>query len=170
MAGYEQYSFREHETSTWLRNNTQYNEALILIINEITPEAQSLDNLFTIDESYLLSEDSLKVLYEVLAREANIVMDEVEIVISFFEMCSKVFEPQLRNILNFLSTIINDDKFSMIDRIQTNLPAINLFVDTHLTIKNSNARALKNNFELANLQNGAKSLDSENFSIICINF
>src|SRR3954470_17066283 len=45
--GYEEFSYREYETSTWLRNNTKHNQALVLVINKITPEAQSLENLFT---------------------------------------------------------------------------------------------------------------------------
>ncbi|RCW63391.1 FtsK/SpoIIIE domain-containing protein [Saliterribacillus persicus] len=152
MDGYEKFSYKEHETSTWLRNNAKYGEALILIINEMTPEAQSLENLFTIDESYLLEKQSLEVLFNVINEEGNIVSQEIDDVKTFLEMTNKVFEPQLRNLLNFVTDVLKDDSPSVIDGIQQNLPSLNLFVDSKLTIKKDNIKRLRDNFKLANLQ------------------
>ncbi|WP_226376943.1 FtsK/SpoIIIE domain-containing protein [Oceanobacillus halotolerans] len=153
MDGYEEFSYQEHETSTWLRNNTKHGEALILIINEMTPEAQSLDNLFTIDESYLLKKQSLEILYNVISELGSIASQEIENIQTFLEMTNKVFEPQLRNILNFVTKILEDESPSVIDRIQQNLPSLNLFVDKKLMINKSSLKRLRDNFDLANLQN-----------------
>ena len=64
VPGYEKYQCQAHETSTWLRNNTKQGSALLIFMNAESPEAQSLENIFTVDEARLLSEDGLKVLFD----------------------------------------------------------------------------------------------------------
>lgn len=150
--GFEEFSYQEYETSTWLRNNTKNNQALILIINEITPEAQSLENLFTIDESYLLTEDGLSSLYNVLSETGLIAADEIQFIRTFLDMYKTISEPQLRNIVNFISEILGDQSPSVIDKIQRKLPYLNLFVDSKLKIGMEDNGRLKRNFQLANLE------------------
>lgn len=160
VSGYEEFSYREYETSTWLRNNTKHNQALVLIINKITPEAQSLENLFTIDEAYLLSDPGLKSLYNVLSENGYVAPDEVEHVQKFIDMYTNISEPQLRSIITFLVELLNDPNPSVIDKIQRNLPYLNLFVDTKLTVDFQDLPRLKRNYQLANLN--IKERDQEN--------
>lgn len=152
IEGYEQFSYQNYETSTWLRNNTKPGEALILIINEITPESQSLENLFTIDESYLLANQGLESVYEVLSQDGNIVPHEISFVKKFLALYKEISEPQLRSIIQFLVSILNDNNASVIDRIHNHLPQLGLFVDRKLPISLEGLLRLKKNYALANLQ------------------
>jgi DNA segregation ATPase FtsK/SpoIIIE, S-DNA-T family len=161
ITGFEGFQFQAHETSTWLRNNTKASQALILVINEMTPEAQSLENLFSIDESYLLSEKGLNILFDVLVHEFHFATDEINELRSFLHMLNSVAEPQLRNLLQFIVQIVNDGMPSIIHRIQRQLPELNLFRDSKLKISQSHASRLKNNYMLANLQKGSSLLDGE---------
>jgi DNA segregation ATPase FtsK/SpoIIIE, S-DNA-T family len=161
IEGFEQFSYKENETSTWLRNNTKTNQALVLLINEATPEGQSLENLFTIDEAYFLSKSGLDALYDILSQEGNIAADEIKIMKTFFEMYRSISEPQLRNILGFLVNVLTDSSPSIVEKIQRFLPFVNLFADKKLQITKSNLTRLKKNFALANLQDGTRSLDPE---------
>jgi len=160
ISGLEQFKFQNHETSTWLRNNIKSNQALVLFINEMTPEAQSLENLFAIDESYLLSKNGLKILYGLLVHEFQLTsdIDELE---AFLNMVNNVAEPQLRNLLEFIVSILNDNAPSIIQKIQQYLPAFGLFRDSKLRIGNSYIGRLRNNYMLANLQKGSSLLDGE---------
>jgi DNA segregation ATPase FtsK/SpoIIIE, S-DNA-T family len=159
--GFEHFSYKDYETSTWLRNNTKTNQSLILLINESTPEGQSLENLFTIDEAYLLSKPGLISLFEVISQNGEVASEEIKHIRTFFEMYNHISEPQLRNILSFLVNVISDPSPSIIEKIQKYLPYVNLFSDSKLQIKKSNISRLKKNFSLANLQDGARSLDPE---------
>ncbi|GAA1368359.1 FtsK/SpoIIIE domain-containing protein [Peribacillus frigoritolerans] len=156
---FEEFSFFGAETSTWLRNNTRANQALILVINEITPESQSLENIFTIDESYLLSKQGLDSLFNLFSENGILAADEIEILNDFISLFREVSEPQLRSVLQFLVQLINDESPSVIDKIQKNLPSLNLFKDTKLSL--SDKGKLKKNYELANLQAGNRNLDTE---------
>jgi DNA segregation ATPase FtsK/SpoIIIE, S-DNA-T family len=149
--GFEEYSYRNFETSTWLRNNTKPNQALVLIINEITPEAQSLENLFTIDEAYLLSPIGLRSLYNLLSEKGFIAPDEIKYVQEFMALYTSISEPQLSSVLSFLVEVLKDPNPSVIDKLQRKLPYLNLFVDTKLKISIEDRPRLKRNFLLANL-------------------
>jgi DNA segregation ATPase FtsK/SpoIIIE, S-DNA-T family len=149
--GFEEFSYRDYETSTWLRNNTKHNQALVLIINEITPEAQSLENLFTIDEAYLLSPLGLKSLYNLLSEKGFFAPDEVRYIQEFMTLYTSISEPQLSSVLSFLVEILKDPNPSVVDKLQRNLPYLNLFVDTKLKISMEDKTRLKRNFLLANL-------------------
>lgn len=161
ISGYEYFGFQEHETSTWLRNNIRSNQALILVINEMTPEAQSLENLFSIDESYLLSEKGLDVLYQLLVHDFHFATDEVRELQTFFDMINAVAEPQLRNLLQFVVFIVNDGAPSIVHKIQKYLPSLGLFKDSKLKIAKTHINRLRNNYLLANLQKGTSLLDGE---------
>lgn len=164
IKGYEDFSYREIETSTWLRNNTSYGEALVLIINELTPEAQSLENLYSIDESYLISNEGLTNLYSILSTEYNLAAEEIDDIKTFFKLYNKVNEPQLLDLVNFIVSILNEqdrDLPSIVQRIQRHLPELNLFKDSHLILKDSSFPRVKNNFFLSNLQTASSTLDTE---------
>ncbi|MCX8001190.1 MAG: hypothetical protein N2661_01280 [Anoxybacillus mongoliensis] len=162
ISGFDQFKFQQHETSTWLRNNIQSNQALVLIINKMTPEAQSLENLFAIDESYLLSQKGLDVLYELLADEFRLAADEIKELKIFLEMMNDVAEPQLRNLVEFVVSILNDNGPAIVHKIQHSLPIFGLFRDSKLQINKKRVERLRNNYMLANLQKGSSLLDTEN--------
>ncbi|QSB47414.1 FtsK/SpoIIIE domain-containing protein [Parageobacillus toebii] len=161
ISGFEYYKFRDYETSTWLRNNIKDNQALILIINKMTPEAQSLENLFSIDESYLLSEKGLNVLYELLVHEFRFASDEIKELKMFLEMIGEVAAPQLRTLLQFIVLITNENMPAIAHRIRKHLPSLGLFRDSKLKINKSHIKRLKDNYMLANLQKGTSLLDGE---------
>ncbi|MBW7652121.1 FtsK/SpoIIIE domain-containing protein [Anoxybacillus sp. ST4] len=161
VSGFDQFKFQQYETSTWLRNNIQPNQALVLIINKMTPEAQSLENLFAIDESYLLSQKGLEILYELLSNEFRLATDEINELKIFLEMMNNVAEPQLRNLVEFVVSILSDNDPVIVHKIQRNLPVFGLFRDSKLQINKQRVERLKNNYMLANLQKGSSLLDTE---------
>lgn len=161
ISGYEKYQFQEHETSTWLRNNTKPNKALILIINDTTPEGQSLENIFSIDESYLLSKDGITILYAILAGEYKYAAEEIKELKSFLLNLNKVIDPQLRTILSFLVEIINDASPSIINKIKKHLPKLYLFRDSELNFQVKDVARLKKNYMLSNLQKNSSNLEPE---------
>ncbi|MFD1020957.1 FtsK/SpoIIIE domain-containing protein [Thalassobacillus hwangdonensis] len=158
--GYDEYKLRDIETSTRLRNYTFSNQALIMIINENTPEGQSLENIFSIDEAYLLSRDGFEKLYSLLFNEYNFAEEEIETLKSFLKMYNQLTDPQLRFVLRFISATITNQSPSIVERIQESLPKLNLFKDSELLIPKGKKR-LKANFLLANLQKTNGDLDSE---------
>ncbi|TYS01677.1 DNA translocase FtsK [Rossellomorea vietnamensis] len=158
---FDQYKLKEIETSTWLRNYTFSGNALVIIINELTPEAQSLENLFAIDEAYLLSEFGLENLFALLSEEFQLAAEEIETIKEFFSMYSSLTEPQLRFILKFVEKILNQESPSIVEKIQTNLPELNLFRDQSLVIGPKGRKRLRANFLLANLQKPNGDLDTE---------
>ncbi|KGX91861.1 hypothetical protein N783_00200 [Pontibacillus marinus BH030004 = DSM 16465] len=160
VEGYPEYSFQGTETSTKLRNYTQVNQALLMIINENTPEGQSLENIFAIDESYLLSEKGFQSLFTVLSDEYNMAGEEIETIQLFLNMYRKLTDPQLRFILRFISEVISSNSPSIVQLIQDSLPELNLFKDNELMIPKGEKK-LKANFLLANLQKSNGDLDPE---------
>lgn len=164
IQGFEDFSYRESETSTWLRNNTGFGEALVLIINENTPEAQSLENLYSIDESYLISKEGLTNLYSILSSNFKLAAEEIDDIKTFFNLFNKINEPQLLDLVNFIAAILNEenDQFpSIVQRIQKHLPELNLFKDSHLILSDSSYSRIKNNFFLSNLQTATSTMDTE---------
>ncbi|WP_341357479.1 FtsK/SpoIIIE domain-containing protein [Rossellomorea sp. y25] len=161
VRGFDQYKLKEIETSTWLRNYTFSGHALVIIINELTPEAQSLENLFAIDEAYLLSDFGLESLFSLLSEEFQLAAEEIETLKEFFTMYSSLTDPQLRFILRFVEKIVNQESPSIIEKIRTNLPELNLFRDQNLIIGAKGKKRLRSNFLLANLQKPNGDLDTE---------
>lgn len=162
VEGFECYECHQHETSTWLRNNTSSGSALLIFMNDRSPEAQSLENIFTIDEARLLSPQGLEVLYQLFADQHQCYGDELKALKQFLGLYDKIAEPQLRNMLAFLTAIIHDPQLSMIDRIQRNLDQLLLFRDTKLTFRGAdNYARLKRNYQLSRLEREGKSVKKD---------
>lgn len=160
--GYETYQCQQHETSTWLRNNTPSGSALLIFMNDMSPEAQSLENIFTIDEARLMSTEGLEVLYDLFADTYKCYGDELKTLKQFLDMYSRISEPQLRNILAFLAAIIQDEHPSMVDKIQQNLDQLLLFRDTRLSFRNSDGfTRLKRNYQLSHHEKEGRTVDKE---------
>lgn len=151
LDGCEKYHLRNHETSIWLRNNTQIHEALIILINDITPESQSLENLFSIDEAFLLSSKGITEFFQVLSEDYNRSEEEIEDIKLFIGMYSTIAEPQLRILIEFIAEVLSDEEKSIVKNIQENLPILNLFQDRHFQLEESHKKRLNRNYTLANL-------------------
>ncbi|MEZ2661366.1 FtsK/SpoIIIE domain-containing protein [Aneurinibacillus aneurinilyticus] len=156
------YQMKEHETIVWLRNNIKSGQALVILINDQTPEAQSLENMFSIDEAHLLSDEGIENLLSVLAEEKHYVSEELELIRVFIHMYQKLVDPQLRFLLNFIVEVCNDEEYkAMSQKIQHQLPNLGLFKDPMLTLGTKGLQQLRSNFYLAHLTNGNSELDRE---------
>jgi S-DNA-T family DNA segregation ATPase FtsK/SpoIIIE len=159
LAGFDEYNCKSHETSTWLRNNTLSGHALLIFMNDVSAEAQSLENIFTIDEARLLNPDGLQTLYELLAHKHQIYGSELEELSNFIRLYSRITEPQLRHVLSFVSAVIADSQSSMIEKIHRNMNHLLLFRDSKFSNRANDFSRLKRNIQLARLEQDGRSLD-----------
>lgn len=160
--GFEAFSCKAHETSTWLRNNTRTGQALVIMMNSRTAEAQSLENLFTIDEARLLEQEGLQMLYRLIGEDYQIYKDEMGILQTFMQAYNEIAQPQLRRLLAFLEAVLQDNSLSMIDRIQGNLDRFQLFRDSKLPGKKADvARRLKQNHDLSRMEKNGRPMKKE---------
>lgn len=163
VPGYEKYQCQAHETSTWLRNNTKQGSALLIIMNAESPEAQSLENIFTVDEARLLSEDGLKVLFQLLADRYHIYGEESRILQKFLAMYGQLSEPQLRTMLSFMVAVIQSPEKTMVDKIQRNLDQLQMFRDNRLSFDQNGLSRLRRNYQLSRLERDGRSLKKNEF-------
>jgi hypothetical protein len=92
-------------TATWYRNRVGRSQALLLIQNGPSSDAQSLQNLFSVTE-ITLSNDGLPQLIDAAFTRYQLVADERELVSKFVRRLAKVlFEPQLRDLAEFLIAV-----------------------------------------------------------------
>jgi S-DNA-T family DNA segregation ATPase FtsK/SpoIIIE len=164
VEGFDCYQCKEHETSTWLRNNNASGDALIIFMNEQSAEAQSLENIFTIDEARLLNADGLEVLYRLLSETYRYYGAELETLQTFMTIYSRISEPQLQNVLAFLAAVIEDEQLSMVDKVQRNLNQLLLFRDAKLIIRATDGFVrLKRNFQLSRLEKEGRASQKHEF-------
>ncbi|QMT17215.1 DNA translocase FtsK [Planococcus maritimus] len=162
VPGQEKYSIRSDETSIKLRNNLNYDNVLIFIINGESSGEQSLENIFEMDESYLLSDRGLKTLFEHLYNEFHFPKEDLKVLYVFFDMLRFITVPQLNAVATFMMNIINSEGYSIDRKIQENLYTLGCFNDKELSIDNKDKRRFKENYLLANMQNSkGKTLDIE---------
>jgi S-DNA-T family DNA segregation ATPase FtsK/SpoIIIE len=164
VEGFESYQCKSHETSTWLRNNTAAGNALMIFMTENSSEAQSLENIFTIDEARLMSGEGLQILYKMLSEDYQIYGQELEVLTSFFGMYNKIVEPQLRNVLSFLAAVLCNPQRSMVDNVNQNLHELSLFCDRSLRFtQKEGLQRLKKNYQLSRLEKEGKTSRKEDF-------
>ncbi|WP_239631623.1 FtsK/SpoIIIE domain-containing protein [Paenibacillus sp. H1-7] len=161
ISGFEKYQCQSHETSTWLRNNTSHGSALLILLNATSAEAQSLENIFTIDEARLLSPSGLEVLYQILSDRYQYFGDDLDQLKRFLVTYGKIVEPQLRTVLAFLTAVIGSDEKTMTDRIQQHLDHLQLFRDRTLKFTGAGWKQLKENYQLSRLEKDDRSLGKE---------
>lgn len=161
IPSFEKYQCQYHETSTWLRNNTSQGSALVILLNEASAEAQSLENIFTVDEARLLSSEGLEVLYQILSDEYQYFGEDLDQLKKFLVMYGKLVEPQLRTILSFLTAVIESGEKTMTDRIQQNLDQLEMFRDRKLKFTGDGWKQLKANYQLSRLEKDGRALDKE---------
>ncbi|WP_033541033.1 FtsK/SpoIIIE domain-containing protein [Planococcus sp. CAU13] len=157
-----EYSIKDNETSIKLRNNLNFDNVLIFIINGESSGEQSLENIFEMDESYLLSNRGLEILFEYLYNQFSFPKEDIKVLSVFFDMLKYVTVPQLNAIGNFMAKVINDKGYSIDKKIQENLFTLGFFNDRELSLDSKDKKRLKENYLLANMQNGkGKALDAE---------
>ncbi|MBE1444854.1 FtsK/SpoIIIE domain-containing protein [Paenibacillus sp. OAS669] len=162
VEGFEDYRCNSHETSTWLRNNTLFGSSLIIFLNDNSPEAQSLENIFTIDEARLMSTEGLNVLFKILAEQVGVYPEELNTLKTFFSMFQKITEPQLRNVLSFMVGMIEDPKISIIDKIQGHLNELLLFCDNKLQFtQKEGLPRLRKNYSLSRFERDGRATNKE---------
>lgn len=161
---YKDYECRDHETTTWLRNNNRSGSALVIFMNDRASEAQSLENIYTIDEARLLDVDGLEVLYELLSDRYHLFKTELDSLKTFMKMYGELEKPQLRNVLAFLVAVLKESTLSMIDNIQQNLDKLLLFRDSSLSFKLTEGKSkLKRNYQLSRLEREGRAVSKEDF-------
>ncbi|MEM1501939.1 FtsK/SpoIIIE domain-containing protein [Domibacillus sp. 8LH] len=165
IEGFEKFACESHETSVWLRNFTKPSQALILLMNKKTPEAQSLKDILSIDEIQLLSDSGFKALSNMLIREKFLSVPEVNELYAFLTSYQKITDSQLSLILNFLVAVIekeNDLLFSQ--KIGLSLDKLQLFKDEMIQIDNKESlkKSLQKNYLLSHLRkSNVQYLDPE---------
>jgi S-DNA-T family DNA segregation ATPase FtsK/SpoIIIE len=154
----------KNETSTSLRNSVTAGQALVLLLTKESSEWQSLKNIFTIDESFLLEERQLKRMLTVLTPgEVDLTDKDKEIILKFFKELSKFTVPQLIPVTEFLCSV----KIDLEENIDTNLEKIignnltklGLFKDPVLFEYNKWPKRLKDNFHASTLTTPKGAVD-----------
>lgn len=162
---YEKFACQDHETSVWLRNFIENGQALIMLMNHKTPEAQSLKDIISVDETQLLTQKNLKSLTEMLINRNFLTVSEVNELNKFFKVYQSVIDSQLTLIVDFIVSVIKSDSNLLIsERIGENLNKLRLFKDPMLRIDNKEIlrKSIRKNYLLSNLRkNNISYLDTE---------
>lgn len=178
IEGFDSFVLNENENGVWLRNNVKSNEALILLMNERTPEAQSLKDIVAIDETQLLSSEGLRSLDEALHQnsylEPHQIKDLMRLIGAY--QYKNELDLQLSMLIAYLEDVIktkndSDEPFKTI--LGKQLPHFRLFKDEFLKFESLEAlrKQLRKNFLLSHLRKTMVSyLDSEKLAKNVENF
>lgn len=178
IEGFDSFVLNENENGVWLRNNVKSNEALILLMNERTPEAQSLKDIVAIDETQLLSSEGLRSLDESLHEnsylEPHQIKDLMRLIGAY--QYKNELDLQLSMLIAYLEDVIktkndSDEPFKTI--LGKQLPHFRLFKDEFLKFESLEAlrKQLRKNFLLSHLRKTMVSyLDSEKLAKNVENF
>jgi DNA segregation ATPase FtsK/SpoIIIE, S-DNA-T family len=165
IEGFDEFACKDHETSVWLRNFVKPGQALILLLNKKTPEAQSLKDIVSVDEAQLLSSNGFLALSKMLTQYNLLKVSEVNELHRFLEVYQTITDSQLSLIISFLEGVINSNTNLMIsERIGDNLIHLKLFRDTSLRTEKKEVlkKSLGKNYYLSNLRkNNVSFLDPD---------
>lgn len=159
IEGFDSFVLNGNENGVWLRNNVKSNEALILLMNERTPEAQSLKDIVSIDETQLLSSEGLRSLDESLHEnsylEPHQIKDLMRLIGAY--QYKNELDLQLSMLIAYLEDVIktknnSDEPFKTI--LGKQLPHFRLFKDEFLKFESLEAlrKQLRKNFLLSHLR------------------
>ncbi|EFO79645.1 hypothetical protein OSCT_2509 [Oscillochloris trichoides DG-6] len=104
IPGFPEQALAPHRSATWYRNTVQDGQALILIQNRRSTDAQSLKDLFSVTEM-TISQDGIHALLDTcMSRyQLNTEANQRDEIIHFVRRFAKVIhEPQLRDLVEFL--------------------------------------------------------------------
>lgn len=134
-ADYAGFTLESGRTPTYYRNHVPEGHALVLIFNEITPDAQSLASLYGINET-LLAGPHLGTLIQAVFSNPALDKDDLDLLTTFLRRFTKeVREPQLRSVAEFLMLVRTEHELlrTMASAISMALPALGLFAAETLT-------------------------------------
>lgn len=131
ISGFSDYVRAEGKSATWYRNYVSDGEALLLIFNEHTTDAQSLKDIYAITESQL-SDDGISSLVAVSFTGYALKINEINILQDFLKRLRRqLFRPQLRDLTRFLielnSLLHQGDAMNIKSAIAEALPHLGLF-------------------------------------------
>jgi len=169
IENYDSFILNENENGVWLRNNVKNGEALILLMNERTPEAQSLKDIVSIDETQLLSQDGFQSLDESLREKGHLEAHQIKYILTLLRayQYKDELDLQLSMLISYIENVVkekNDSKSTFKEILGKSLPFFRLFKDEHLKFESSEVlrNQLKKNFLLSRLRRTITShLDSE---------
>ncbi|MCM3364226.1 FtsK/SpoIIIE domain-containing protein [Niallia sp. Sow4_A1] len=153
--GFERFACQSHETSVWLRNFIRSGQALILLMNKKTPEAQSLKDIVSVDESQLLSQQGFRALSDMLTNKDLLSVSEVNELLQFLSVYQTVTDSQLSLMLNFLEKVIlQANHLLMSERIGLSLDQLRLFKDDLIRTDNKAIlkKSIQKNYLLSHLR------------------
>ena len=134
LPGFEHQAVEDHRSATWYRNNVQPDQVLLLVMNVPTSDAQSLKNIFTIDEAALTSsknDTGLRQLFEAAFTDHQLSPEDWTLLTQFLSRLETLRKPQLRDLARFLSevnrTLAEDAGLTLQKAIARTLPHLGLF-------------------------------------------
>ncbi|MER2000638.1 MAG: hypothetical protein ABS882_12760, partial [Lysinibacillus sp.] len=154
VEGYEHLALKEHETVVWLRNNIHVNQVIMLIVNEERPEAQSLKDVVSINESVLLSKEGLTAFRNYLEDADILSVADIKQLMRFIECYQEITDMQLFTLVDFIAQVISDENDDIHLKIARAYPFLQLFTTRNVDLKNKQKfiKELRRNFYLGSLR------------------
>jgi len=164
ISGFPDVLLSSEETSTSLRNSVGEGQALVLLLTRESSEWQSLKNIFTIDESFLLEKEQISKMLDVLTPgKVGFNRADRKQLLQFLEELSRFMVPQLIPVTDFLCRVKKDyegnTNTGLKKVIGQNLPQLGLFADPILFEYKAWPKRLKENFHASTLTTPKGAMD-----------
>ncbi|GGL18943.1 hypothetical protein GCM10010844_42360 [Deinococcus radiotolerans] len=132
IAGFDGYAMEPEKSPTWYRNNVPATHALVLISNTVTSDAQSLKDLFTVDEATLAQPNlGLPHLLNAAFRTFTLTPDARKELMAFVARLNRIRKPQVRSLAAFFDALNREltaqPGLAIRGAIGLNLPELGLF-------------------------------------------
>lgn len=158
LPGFDGYALEADKSPTWYRNNVPATHALVLINNAMTSDAQSLKDLFTVDEATLAHPTAgLDHLMHAAFHSYDLKPREKQELTGFVSRLNRVRKPQVRSLTAFFDalnrSLASEPGLSMKGAIGLHLPYLGLFRCAELSSANAQRteRLLQANMTVAAL-------------------
>jgi len=105
ILGHEGYALEEGKSATWYRNHVPSGQALVLVFNQRTSDAQSLKDIYPVTER-LLATEGLDHLIASAFTDYEPSRTQIEVLTDFSaRLRHALFQPQLRDLVAFLCAL-----------------------------------------------------------------
>jgi hypothetical protein len=158
IPGFDGYAMEPDKSPTWYRNNVPATHALVLISNTVTSDAQSLKDLFTVDEATLAQPNlGLPHLLNAAFQTFTLTPEARRELMAFVARLNRIRKPQVRSLVGFFDALNKEltaqPGLSMKGAIGLNLPELGLFRCADLATANAQRtdRLLQANITVAAL-------------------
>lgn len=107
ISGYERFALEQGKTATWYRNHLEPGQVLLLLNNKPTSDAQSLKDIFPINETLLVGEKGIDTLIKAAFQNGyQLTAPDHRVLCGFLAAYEKtVHVPQVRDLAQFLSQV-----------------------------------------------------------------